>query len=351
MFFLRNKLGIYQILSGVFFLFGIFLSTPTFSLTKSELNTINIFKRVSSSVVYIKNIKLEYSWNLDPMEIPRGTGSGFVWNTAGYIVTNYHVVAGGDLFLVTLKNQKQYRAKLVGAEPRKDIAVLKLNDKVSGLQAILPGKVKDVQVGQDAIAIGNPFGLDHTMTKGIVSALNRDIPGFGGVKIRGMIQTDAAINQGNSGGPLFNSDGRVIGMNAMIYSPSGTNSGIGFAVPIDTIQQVVPQIIRYGKVIQPGFGITVLPDEFMSRVGIRGVAVRTVDLNGPAAKAGIRGIRQDRYGRLILGDIIVKVNDTVIRNYDDLYTVLDRFKVGQTVKVTLQRGNKRRVVEITLAAI
>jgi len=333
----------------IFLLFLIPLSSA-FALTEDEKNSIKIFQIASDSVVFIKNIKIGYNFFLDPMAVPRGSGSGFIWNKKGYIVTNYHVVEDGDVFLITLKDQKQYEAKLVGGEPRKDIAVLKLKKNPGQLSPIATGSSKNLKVGQKTIAIGNPFGLDHTMTTGIVSALGREIPGFGGVKIRGMIQTDAAINQGNSGGPLFNSSGKLIGMNTMIYSPSGANAGIGFAVPVEIIKKAAPQIIKYGKVIQPGIGISILPDEFMYRLGIEGVGIKTVEKGSRARRAGLRGIRQDYYGRLILGDVITGINNIRVKNYDDLYNALDRFKIGDRVKLRILRKNKIKTIEIVLVA-
>jgi S1-C subfamily serine protease len=285
------------------------------------------------------------------MAVPRGSGSGFIWNKDGYIVTNYHVVEKGDLFLVTLINEKQYEAKLIGGEPRKDIAVLKLKKKIKNLTAVEVGSSKNLKVGQQAIAIGNPFGLDRTMTTGIVSAIGREIPGFGGVKIKNMIQTDAAINQGNSGGPLFDSDGRLIGMNTMIYSPSGASAGIGFAVPVEIIKRVVPQLIKYGKVTGPGVGINPLPDEFLRSLGMKGVAVRTVDRGTSAYRAGLRGVRQDRYGRWALGDIIVGINNFKIENFNDLYETLENFKVGDKVKLKIIRKGKVRILKIKLVAL
>lgn len=337
-------------LIGIFLLIILF-SSNVWALTAHEKNTIKIFKSVSPSVVNIKNIKIRYNFFLDPMAVPRGTGSGFIWNKEGYIVTNYHVVEDGDVFVVTLIDQKQYEAKLVGGAPRKDIAVLKLTKKVPKLTPIKIGSSQNLDVGQTTIAIGNPFGLDRSMSSGIISALGRDIPGYGGVKIRGMIQTDAAINQGNSGGPLLNSDGKLIGMNTMIYSPTGASAGIGFAVPAQTIKAVVPQIIKHGRVIQPRIGIIPLPDEFMKQIGVQGVGIRAVERGSSAHRAKLRGVRQDVYGRLLLGDIIVGINDKRVKTFDDFFAILERHKIGDVVKVKILRKNKPLSIKMKLIAI
>ncbi|HOI45119.1 MAG TPA: trypsin-like peptidase domain-containing protein, partial [Candidatus Aminicenantes bacterium] len=220
-------------------------------LSEDELNTVDIIKRTKNSVVFITNIQLVRDFFFSSeQEVPRGSGSGFVWDEQGRIVTNYHVIEDGDIFNVTLPNQKERKARLVGKEPNKDIAVLQIEGERAGLFPVRAGSSKDLQVGQKVIAIGNPFGFDHTVTTGIVSAVGRSILGAGGVTIRDMIQTDASINPGNSGGPLLNSAGELIGMNTMIISPSGASSGIGFAVPVDIIKKIVPEIIRFGKVIR-----------------------------------------------------------------------------------------------------
>ena len=234
-------------------------------------------KRTQNSVVFITNIQLVRDFFFSSEEaVPRGSGSGFVWDDKGHIVTNYHVIEDGDIFNVTLPNQEQRQARLVGKEPNKDIAVLRLEGDLSGLFPVVPGSSRDLQVGQKVIAIGNPFGFDHTVTKGIVSALGRNMPGAGGVTIRDMIQTDASINPGNSGGPLLDSAGRLIGMNTMIISPSGASSGIGFAVPVDTIKKIVPEIIRYGKVQRPGLGVSLMSDPYARRIGVEGVVILEV---------------------------------------------------------------------------
>ncbi|UCH98054.1 MAG: trypsin-like peptidase domain-containing protein, partial [Candidatus Aminicenantes bacterium] len=225
--------------------------SPTMStLTEDEQNTIDVVKKTANSVVFVTNIQLVRDFFYQEEAVARGTGSGFVWDSSGHIVTNYHVIEEGDLFAVTLPNQEYRKARLVGIVREKDIAVLRVEGDLRGLTPLQKGSSVNLQVGQKVIAIGNPFGFDHTVTTGIVSALGRNIRGAGNVTIRDMIQTDASINPGNSGGPLLNSDGELIGMNTMIYSQTGASAGIGFAVPVDTIKRVVPQLIKYGKVIR-----------------------------------------------------------------------------------------------------
>lgn len=322
---------------------------------ENENNTIKIFQENVSSVVNVSNIRLARRgfFDLDPMEIPTGAGSGFVWDNQGHIVTNFHVIANGESFLVSFnQDPKHYEAILIGSEPRQDIAVLKLKELPPQLKPIKAGDSKSLQVGQKALAIGNPFGLDHTITEGIVSALDREILGIGDVKIRGMIQTDSSINPGNSGGPLLDSQGEVIGMNTMIYSKSGTSAGIGFAVPISSINRIVPQIIKHGKVIRPGLGIGVLPDHQRRRFGVEtGIIVTFLDEKGPAAKAGIQGISQDRRGRYFLGDVVIGIDDNKIDNFDDIYHVLDQYKIGDEVEVSLIRDGKLKKVKLKLTEI
>jgi S1-C subfamily serine protease len=289
----------------------------------------------------------------DEFAIPQGSGSGFVWDREGHIVTNCHVVAGGDAFLVTLKDHTELKAELVGMEPRKDIAVLRVKVQGERLKPLLLGDADRLQVGQKTLAIGNPFGLDNTLTTGIVSALGRQVRGIGGVTIRDMIQTDAAINPGNSGGPLLDSAGGLMGMNMMIYSPSGASAGIGFAVPVNAIRRIVPQLIKYGHTVQAGIGISVLRDDLKYQLlgEVSGVVVREVDPGLPAAKAGVRGMGRDASGRLTIGDIIIGVDGQPVRDYDDLYNLMDRHKVGDDVEFKFQRSGKVRAAGITLVNV
>lgn len=324
-------------------------------LNPVERNNIAVFEAVSESVVNVQNIQLARSiWDFEPVEIPAGAGSGFVWDTLGHVVTNYHVVAEGSVFLVTFRHDsKPFKAEIVGAEPKKDLAVLRVTERRG--KAFIPLKVgtsKGLQVGQQAIAIGSPFGLDQTMTSGIISALGRSIQGVGGVSIRDMIQTDAAINPGNSGGPLLNSNGELIGINTMIASSSGSSAGVGFAVPVDAIARIVPQLIQYGKVVRPGLGIGVLPEQYRARVGIeKGSIITYVDQNGPAARAGLRGMSRDAWGRFIVGDIIVAIDGNEVNNLDDIYSVLEKYKIGDVVTVTFIRDTQRKTVRVTLTQV
>ncbi|MDI6848664.1 MAG: trypsin-like peptidase domain-containing protein [Candidatus Saccharicenans sp.] len=321
-------------------------------LTEDEKNTIEVVKKAQNSVVFITNIQLVrdfFSWTEEA--VPRGSGSGFIWDDRGHIITNYHVIEDGDLFNVTLPNQEERQAKLVGKEPNKDIAVLKIEGNLKGLFPIKVGTSGNLQVGQKVIAIGNPFGFDHTVTSGIVSALGRSMLGAGGVTIRDMIQTDAAINPGNSGGPLLNSAGELIGMNTMIVSPSRSSSGIGFAIPVDTIKKIVPQIIQYGRVMRPGLGLTLLADRYGQRLGIQGVVVYDVPADSEAYHKGLRGLTRSRLGRLVIQDVIKEIDGKKVRSYDDLYNLLDNYKIGDRVTLTVERDGKTRKVELTLVRV
>ncbi|MCX6565186.1 MAG: trypsin-like peptidase domain-containing protein [Candidatus Aminicenantes bacterium] len=318
-------------------------------LTEDERNTIDVVKKSRNSVVFITNIQLVRDFFYGAEEkMPRGSGSGFVWDERGHIVTNYHVIEDGVEFQVTLPDQQQRQAKLVGKDESKDIAVLKLDGNVSGLSAVTPGTSRDLVVGQKTVAIGNPFGFDTTVTKGIVSALGRKITGVGGVSIRDMIQTDASINPGNSGGPLLDSSGRLIGMNTLIVSPSGTSSGVGFAVPVDTIAKVVPELIVYGRVVRPGLGVSFLDDAYARRAGFEGVVLLEVPAGTPAYEAGLRGLSQDRFGRRFINDVITAVDRTPIKSYDDLFSILENHKIGDVVTLTVERDEKVRPVRFTL---
>ena len=319
-------------------------------LTEDERNTIEVVRKTRNSVVFITNLQYvrDFFYSSDE-PVRRGSGSGFVWDDQGHIVTNFHVIDEGDKFMVSLPDQRQVEATLVGRDATKDIAVLKLGERVGGLAPVVIGSSRDLQVGQKVVAIGNPFGFDHTVTKGIVSALGRSMPGAGNVTIRDMIQTDASINPGNSGGPLLDSNGELIGMNTMIYSPSGASSGVGFAVPVDTVRKIVPQIIQYGKVIRPDIGgVQFVRDEVARRAGIEGAVILEVARGGRAYNLGLRGLYRDNFGRLLIRDVITAIDAMKIKSWDDLFTALDGYKIGDKVTLTVEREGKSRKVDIEL---
>lgn len=330
------------------------LSWASADLLPVETKTIEIYRRAVPSTVNVSNIKLARNMFYGEVEIPQGAGSGFVYDDAGHVITNYHVVQGGSSFVVTFHNDpKQYKAKIVGVAAEKDIAVLKLENRPAKLSPIVFGSSKDLLVGQYSFAIGSPFGLDYTLTTGVISALGRKIDGVGGVKINDMIQTDAAINMGNSGGPLLDSNGKLIGMNTVIFSTSGSSAGLGFAVPSDTIKVIVPQLIQHGKLIRPGLGIGIVPDSMKDRIigADKGIIVSYVDDKGSAAKAGIKGMTQDQFGRTYLGDIILSVDGQDVNNLDDIYQVLEKHKIGDEVMVKYRREGKILATKVRLQAL
>jgi S1-C subfamily serine protease len=323
------------------------------ALIEDERNSIGVFRAVAPSVVFVTQKRVVTNWwSGAAVEVPAGSGSGFVWDADGHIVTNFHVVDGAQSLLVRLQDQKTFPAKVVGVEPRKDIAVLKIDAPKDVLKAIAVAPAKEpLEVGQKAIAIGNPFGLDHTLTTGVISALGRQVDGAGGVTIRDMIQTDAAINPGNSGGPLLDSAGRLIGMNTMIFSRSGQSAGIGFAVPATTISRIVPQIIRTGRAEQVGMGISIDPGSRVERrLGVRGVVILGLQEGGPASKAGMKGVEQQGQD-LVIGDVIVEIDGQKVESYDDLYNALDGKKAGDKVKVTSLRNKEKRTFEVDLVLL
>lgn len=317
-------------------------------LTEAERRDIAVFRKVSPSVVNVSTTALQRDFfSLNVFEMPQGTGSGFVWDREGHIVTNFHVIEQGNRFSVRL-GEKDFPATLVGAAPQKDLAVLKIDAPKELLRPIDVGFSGNLLVGQQVLAIGNPFGLDQSLTVGLVSALGRELNSPVGVPIRGVIQTDAAINPGNSGGPLLDSRGRLIGVNTAIYSPSGASAGIGFAVPVDTVKALVPQLIRHGKPRQPGIGVQLVDDQLARRNGVEGVIVQRVTRGGPADKAGIEGLQQDRRGQLRLGDVIVEVNGKPVRSIGDLFLAFEEIGIGKKAQVTLAREDARRTVSVEL---
>lgn len=323
------------------------------SRTEDERNTIDVFEAAAPATVFVTNKRvIRDLFRRRSREVKEGTGSGFIWDEQGHVVTNFHVVQGrARIFTITLHDHRSFEAKLIGAEPRKDIAVLQIVNPPADLKKMPVRRGLRLRVGQKAIAIGNPFGFDQTLTTGVISALGRAMPGPKGVTIRDMVQTDAAINPGNSGGPLIDSRGRLIGMNTMIASPSGVASGVGFAVPVSAIARVVPQIIRTGKAEQIGLGIGIDLEQRMERQnGIRGFILRRVEPGGPADRAGLKGLQVTSRG-WVLGDVLVGIGDQVINNYDDLYNALDQYRAGQQVMVHVLRGKKRRSVQVELVAL
>ncbi|ONI19572.1 hypothetical protein PRUPE_3G285500 [Prunus persica] len=327
-----------------------FVVTPPRKLQSDELATVQLFQENTPSVVYITNLAARQdAFTLDVFEVPQGSGSGFVWDKDGHVVTNYHVIRGASDLRVTLADQSTFDAKVVGFDQDKDVAVLHVDAPKDKLRPIPIGVSADLLVGQKVFAIGNPFGLDHTLTTGVISGLRREISSAAtGRPIQDVIQTDAAINPGNSGGPLLDSTGSLIGINTAIYSPSGASSGVGFSIPVDTVNGIVDQLVRFGKVTRPVLGIKFAPDQSVEQLGVSGVLVLDAPANGPAGKAGLLPTKRDAYGRLILGDIITSVNGKKVSNGSDLYRILDQCKVGDKVTVEVLRGDKKEKIPVVL---
>lgn len=325
---------------------------PRGELAAGEKAVIALFRQASPSVVHITTMAVQRDFfSLNQQQIPEGMGSGLIWDENGDIVTNFHVIQNADAAQVTLADHSNWKARRVGVAPDKDLAVLRIDAPKSRLRPIPIGSSKDLQVGQSAFAIGNPFGLDQTLTTGVVSALGREIESVTRRPIQGVIQTDTAINPGNSGGPLLDSAGRLIGVNTAIYSPSGASAGIGFAIPVDTVNRVVPELIRHGKFVRPGLGFSAADDQIAARLGLKGVLVLVVPRNSPAAKAGMRPTIRDAQGRVTLGDVIVGLDGKKIETVNDLYLAMDQYKVGDTVTIALLRDGKQIQIKATLAPI
>ena len=321
------------------------------SLAEDEQNTIGLFETTSASVVYITSIELRRSlFSLNVYEIPQGTGSGFIWDRDGRIVTNYHVIEDANRVEVTLADHSTWKGTVVGVSPDKDLAVLQISAPSDRLQPIMIGESENLRVGQKVFAIGNPFGLDQTMTTGIVSALGREINSVSGRTIQGVIQTDAAINPGNSGGPLLDSAGRLIGINTAIYSPSGASAGIGFAVPVNIVNRIVPELIQYGMAMKPGIGVTIANRQIAERLGVKGVLLINIQPDSAAERAGLRGTR--RIGNeIVLGDIIESVNSNTVLSFNDLLNEFDRYRVGDEVVLGIIRDERRIDVRVALEMV
>ena len=322
-------------------------------LAADEKSTIELFERSKGSVVFITTTQLVRDfWSRNMFSIPRGAGSGFVWDSDGHVITNNHVVQGAAEAKVRLNDGRDYSARLVGASPAHDIAVLRIRVPERQPPALPIGSSADLKVGQKVFAIGNPFGLDWSLTTGVVSALDRSLPAENGV-IEHLIQTDAAINPGNSGGPLLDSSGRLIGINTAIFSPSGAYAGVGFAVPVDTVNRVVPQLIAKGKYTRPVLGIATdeqLNQRIAKQLGVKGVAVLKIEPGSPAEAAGLRAARTAADGGVVPGDIIVAVDGKAVDNVARLVNRLDEHKVGDTIKLTVHREGKLTELTATLKA-
>jgi S1-C subfamily serine protease len=329
--------------------------TPRGDLAEDEKATIRIYSNVRPSVVHITTMAVQQNTDANGLgtnvqKVPEGTGTGIVWDDQGHVVTNYHVIKNADEAVVTMADQSSWTAKLVGAYPDKDLAVLSIRANKGRLVPIQVGRSSDLQVGQKVFAIGNPFGLDQTLTTGIISALDREIESVTRRPIRGVIQTDAAINPGNSGGPLLDSAGLLIGINTAIYSPSGSSAGIGFAIPVDEVRRLVPQLIEHGKVTRPGLGVQVASDQLAGKLGQEGALVMAVQPGSPAEKAGLRPTRKEG-GKTVTGDVITAVDGQPVKKVSDLFNVLDGHNVGDKVSLQVRRDGKTLSLEATLAPL
>lgn len=322
--------------------------TPRGDLASFEKTSINVFKTVAPSVVYIYTRTRGSGYFGQSRQARRGTGSGFVWDRGGHIITNHHVVGSAQEIFVRIDRGEVLRASLVGSSPDHDLAVLKVSAQAKDLSPIAIGESSGLVIGQTAFAIGNPFGLHRTLTTGVISALDRTLPTRSGREITGVIQTDAAINPGNSGGPLLDSAGRLIGVNTAIASRSGSNSGIGFAVPVDIVNKIVPQIIARGRPVRPGIGIQAGTQELAARLGVEGVVVIKTLPGGAAERAGIRGVDANAQQ---LGDVIVAVENRPVRSVSELATALEKAGIGKKVTMTILRNGARRDVIVTIMDI
>jgi len=323
-------------------------------LASDEKSTIELFEKAKDSVVFITTKgQVRDFWTRNVFTVPRGTGSGFIWDDAGHVITNFHVIENASEATVKLADGRSYKAALVGVSPAHDIAVLRIGVGFKRPPPVPLGESHNLKVGQKVFAIGNPFGLDWTLTTGVVSALDRSLGGEGpnGQTIDHLIQSDAAINPGNSGGPLLDSAGRLIGINTAIYSPSGASAGIGFSVPVDTVNRIVPQLIKGGKYIRPALGIEV--DEGVNQRlaqlrDIKGVLILRVTPDSAAAAAGLKGAAVASDGGIVPGDSIVAINGQPVDTVASLLSRLDDFEVGEQVKVIVLRAGKQQDVMVTL---
>ncbi|KAL3629363.1 Protease Do-like 8, chloroplastic [Castilleja foliolosa] len=342
------------------------VTPPVFSagaLFPFEERIVELFEKNTNSVVNIFDVTLRPQLNSSgAVEVPEGNGSGVVWDEQGHIVTNYHVI-GNSLsrnpspgqvvarvnILASEGVQKNFEGTLVGADRTKDLAVLKVEASKELLRPIKVGPSSSLKVGQQCLAIGNPFGFDHTLTVGVISGLNRDINSQTGVTIGGGIQTDAAINPGNSGGPLLDSKGKLIGINTAIFTQTGTSAGVGFAIPSSIVVKIVPQLIQFGKVVRAGLNVEIAPDLIANQLNVRnGALILQVPKDSSTAKAGLRPTTRGFAGNIVLGDIILAVDDKPIKSRAELYKTLDDYNVGDKLQLRIKRGGEILEVSIVL---
>ncbi|HXH69838.1 MAG TPA: trypsin-like peptidase domain-containing protein [Pyrinomonadaceae bacterium] len=325
------------------------------SVVSDEQNSIEVYKTLAPGVAFIKTSARVANYYGEEFERERGNGSGSVIDNQGHILTNSHVVEGASSLSVSFGGDKVYPAKVIGRDPDTDLAVIKIEPPREGLTVISLGDSDRLNVGQKVLAIGNPFGLDRTLTTGVISGLQRPIRGTNQHPIEGAIQTDASINPGNSGGPLLDKYGKMIGINAQIYSRSGTSSGVGFAIPVNIAKRVVPQLIQFGEVRRPKLGASLLSVEQLSgQVQLpvaSGLLVRSALAGGAAANSGIRGLSQDAGGEVVLGDIITAVDGEKMKDLDDLYRYLDKKQIGDTVQAEVFRNGRTMTIPIKLSSL
>ncbi|MES9925040.1 MAG: trypsin-like peptidase domain-containing protein [Candidatus Thiodiazotropha endolucinida] len=327
--------------------------TPRGDLASDEQATVEIFQQASPSVVYITTLqRVRNPWTRDIFSVPQGTGSGFIWDDIGHLVTNHHVIAETAQANVRLNDGRSYQAVLVGSSPDHDLAVLRIRVPFDRPPPVPVGSSSDLKVGQKVFAIGNPFGLDYTLTTGVVSALDRSLPeSRSGIAVDHLIQTDAAINPGNSGGPLLDSAGRLIGINTAIYSPSGAYAGIGFAVPVDTVNRVVPELIAKGRYVRPSLGISVDEDinrTILNKLDLEGVLVLQVTAGTAAETAGLRSTFIDPNGDLVLGDVIQAIGGRSVTTVNELLGRLDDFHIGDQTTISIWRNGEELELTVVL---
>jgi S1-C subfamily serine protease len=330
------------------------ISNPS-SVTDEE-NSIEVYKTLAPGVAFISTTSVREDFWGGGVEEGKGTGSGSVIDAQGHILTNNHVIEGAQKLTVSFGGDKTYTARVVGRDPDTDLAVIKIDPPASGLTVVPLGDSDKLLVGQKVLAIGNPFGLDRTLTTGIISGLQRPIRARNGRPIDAAIQTDASINPGNSGGPLLDKFGRMIGINSQILSPAGGSVGVGFAVPVNTAKRVIPQLIQFGEVRRPKLGATFMSAEQLSKQGVElpvdaGLLVRSIVAGGSAANAGLRGLSQDAAGEVVIGDIITTIEGEKMNDIDDLYRLLDKRQIGDTVQAEVYRGNRKITVPIKLVPV